>query len=153
MAGHDGFIAWGMKVYRYVGGAYVKLPGVLSVTPLKNTVEKVPTTHAESPNRRPQFIPGMFAEQSFVIKMNRINKTKDPANRAVQDALITASGDMDAEGSWKFEQYDNNKTTPVLQQTTIFVGWIEDASEDEMTTEGKVTMSCTVSVTSVTSVV
>jgi hypothetical protein len=153
MAGHDGFIAWGMRVYRYVGGAYVKMPGLLEVTPLKSTVEKVATTHAESPSRKPQFIPGMFGEQQFVFKMNRINKTKDPTNRAIQDALIAASGDMDLEGNWKFEQYDNNKTTPVLQQTTIFVGWIEDASEDTLTTEGKVTMNCTVSVTSVTSVV
>lgn len=153
MAGHDGFIGWGMKVYREVGGAYVGLPGVISVTPLKSTVEKVATTHAESPSRKPQFIPGMFSEQSFVVKMNRINKIKDPTNRAIQDALIAASGDMDAEGNWKFEQYDNNKTAPVLQQTTIFVGWIEDASEDELTPEGKVTMTLTISVTSVTSVV
>lgn len=154
MAGSDGNIGWGAKIYRCVdgapgtgaGGTWTKMPGVIEINPNDPSPDESDFTHLESPDLRKESKPGMSDPGEVTYKMNRIDSTVDPTSTAIQEALFAIRGKLVVE-PWKIEWYTNDADTPVLLKTEQFDAWVKNCKIDPITASGNVTQSVTLRVT------
>lgn len=155
MAGSDGNIGWGAKLYRCVdgdpgtgaGGTWTEIPGVVEVNPSDPQADETDFTHLQSPGKRKENKPGMSDSGEVSAKCNRIDSSVDPASCAIQEALFGLRNAGTVE-PWKIEWYTNDPDAPVLLKTEQFDAWCKSCRIDPITPTGAVTQSFTLRVTS-----
>lgn len=154
MAGSDGNIGWGTKLYRCVGGArgtgaggnWTKMPGSVEINPSDPTPDETDFSNLESPDLRKENKPGMSDPGEVTAKMNRIDSSKDPDACAIQEALFAIRGKQIIE-PWRIEWWTNDPDAPVLLKTEQFDAWVKNCRIDPITASNPVTQTVVLRVT------